>query len=1517
MKRFFLLCTLCLSCWTVSFAQLPNGTIAPDFTATDLDGTSHNLYDLLEAGKTVYLDISATWCGPCWNYHNTHAFRDLWDARGPGGTNEVYCFFIEGDAATNTACLYGPAGCVGGTQGDWVTGTPYPIIESASIASLYAITYFPTIYCICPADKKVYVAGQLSATALWNFRNTRCAAPPITYNLNNSTNVKCINTNTGAIDISPGGGTGTYTYSWSSGQVTQDLNNIPAGTYTVSITSGGITFVSNPIEVLAPALPLSAEVVNMTLVGCNGVLGSITILGIGVWNSNYSYHWQNGQNTETATALSPGQYRATVTDANGCTTTVVQTVAPPVYPTAAIAPPGTITCAQTSIQLNAAGSDSGPDFSYQWYASNGGNIVSGGTTLTPVVNAAGNYTFQIINAVTTCTAFLATSVTANLTQPTADAGAAGVVSCPIPLDTLQGSGSSGTNYAYSWTGGTIVSGGNTLSPVVGAPAVYTLIVTNTTNGCTKTSTTSVTGYNTPPSLSTTGGSLTCVADTIVLSTSTNSGNPTFVWTGPNGYTSTLQSPTVDTSGTYSVVVNDTITGCSNTATATVIVSTDGPGATATADALTCVLDLSTVLGNTLDTNATYSWVGPNGFTADTSTFIIGVSGQYNLVVTDPDNGCTSATSVIVADNTAPPTASAVAPGNLNCNTAQMVLNGSGSAQGNNISYSWTTTDGNIIEGENTDSPLVNAVGSYLLLVSNSSNGCTSTAAATVAQSSQVSADLSNQSNVLCFGGSSGAATVAGLGGNGTYSYAWSNGGTMATNANLSAGVYLVTLTDGENCTASVSATITQPNILLANVMVGHQSMSGVNDGSVSTNPTGGTAGYTYLWSNGANTQNITDLAPGNYMVTVGDANGCIVVRTVTVNAFDCALAATISGQNVTCFDDANGVATVDQIGGAEPLTFLWSNGAMTQSISGLSAGTYTVNVTDANNCPASLDIEILEPTQLFGNASATHETFAGANNGTAIANPTGGSGSYTYLWSTNATTQGITNLAPGTYTVEVTDQNACSLVRTVVVNAFSCAIASSNTVTDVNCPGANSGTVALALVGGTAPYTYSWSNGATTSTISNLAGGTYTATIFDVNQCQTVSVATVNEPMPFTPWDVQVSHTTCPNDGTGAAAATIAGGTAPYTFLWSNGATGSNLSNVNAGTYTVRATDAHGCTTGTSVIVASNDQEIPMVSAQNATIALNNSGNVTITTAAIGAQFSDNCGIASSVITPNTFSCAQLGAQEVTLTVTDLSGLTNATTVTVTIVDTEVPVVICPGNLAVCPSDNIVNYQPATAQDNCLILSGQWAQTSGLPSGAEFPAGTTIQTFTFTDASGNVGNCSFNVTVTPPVTFDNVAITNDHNNLGVGAVNITFSGGISPYTFSWLLGGVVVATTEDIEGLAQGNYDVVITDAQGCTYTLEGITVGNSVSVKEPSWLSGVSLQPNPTSDLTQVIFATPLNSRLEIAVIDATGRVLKTQISDQAKQVTINCVDLPSGMYTLRFRSNQEIGTRKLIVIK
>lgn len=139
----------------ISAASAQVGATAPDFTVVDINGTSHNLYSYLNSGKVVLLDVSATWCGPCWNFHNAHYLEDLYTEFGPNGTNEVVVLFYEGDAATGANALNGTGGS---TQGDWVTGTPYPIINEAPLQlnlNIFAPLGFPTINVISCADKKI------------------------------------------------------------------------------------------------------------------------------------------------------------------------------------------------------------------------------------------------------------------------------------------------------------------------------------------------------------------------------------------------------------------------------------------------------------------------------------------------------------------------------------------------------------------------------------------------------------------------------------------------------------------------------------------------------------------------------------------------------------------------------------------------------------------------------------------------------------------------------------------------------------------------------------------------------------------------------------------------------------------------------------------------------------------------------------------------------------------------------------------------------------------------------------------------------------------------------------------------------------------------------------------------------------------------------------------------------------------------------------------------------------------
>ena len=274
-KLFFLL--LSVAVFSTSYAQLPDNSIAPDWTLRDLNGNTHHLYAYLDSGYTVFIDISAAWCGPCWAYHNTHALRDLYENHGPAGapgvlsgtTNDAMVFYIEGESTNTTAQLRG-VGTSGTThadftQGDWVTGTPYPMIDSGTYAntfnSNYAVNYFPTIYKICP-DRRTTEVGQLTASALYSSVgtcvNATTANDPsmVTYTGQDFTfcgslDVKAILQNHGTATLTSAtiqvlqGSTVLTTYNWSGSLAKYATANVNIGTVATTSTSGVVVKITS------------------------------------------------------------------------------------------------------------------------------------------------------------------------------------------------------------------------------------------------------------------------------------------------------------------------------------------------------------------------------------------------------------------------------------------------------------------------------------------------------------------------------------------------------------------------------------------------------------------------------------------------------------------------------------------------------------------------------------------------------------------------------------------------------------------------------------------------------------------------------------------------------------------------------------------------------------------------------------------------------------------------------------------------------------------------------------------------------------------------------------------------------------------------------------------------------------------------------------------------------------------------------------------------------------------------
>lgn len=948
------------------------------------------------------------------------------------------------------------------------------------------------------------------------------APPPVTAAIVDFNNVLCFGGNTGFLLAEGGGGTPPYTYLWSNGQTNAMAMNLAAGTYTVTVTgaSGSGTATATATVTQPTAIALNTSVAgNITCAVPSVTVTANTSGGTGP----YSYNWSNGDTGNPAEYSEPGQHSLTVTDDNGCTKTAVFTINANINPPNAVAgPPGTLTCVQSQTTLNGTGSSTGGNISYLWTASNGGNIVSGATTLMPVVNAAGTYTLVVTNNTNGCTASSFTTVTSNANPPNASA-TGGTLTCVVNSVTISANSTTpGVTYAWSGPSGFTSTQQN---PVVNTAGNYIVTVTNPANNCTNTAT-AVVNQNTvaPTADATVNGILTCTVNSVQLNLATNAGGAGFSWTGPGGFTSTQQNPGVSVPGIYVGTVTNPTNGC--TASDSVVVSQNiaAPGASAAPSGqLNCAVSTVQINGSSPAQPVTYSWAGPNNFTSTQQNPSVSVPGTYILTVTSGANGCVSTASATVVQNITPPTVSIAQPANLNCNNNTIQINATASSQGTEFSYLWTTTNGNIVSGATTLTPIVSLAGTYNLVITNTTNACTATGSTSVSQTPPVTA-TATATAVNCNGGSNGSATVTPGGGAGNFTIAWSTGGTTPTISNLPAGTYTVTVTDAENCSATASATVTQPAVLQANATATAETSNGANDGTATAAPSGGTMPYAYLWSNNGMTATITGLAPGTYTVTVGDINGCTAVQTVTVNSFNCNIAASITASNVSCHGADDGSASVNVTGAAQPVSYLWSNGENTASVDSLSPGSYSVSILDANGCPATLSTSITEPAILSANATATAETGANFDDGTASAQPAGGTAPYTYLWSNDSTTATITGLTPGNYTVTVGDANACNVIQTVVVNSFNCTAVASISSVDVSCPESSDGQATVTLQGGTLPYQYTWSNGDTTATSTNLTTGVYTVSVVDADGCFVSASDTIVSN------DTQAPMIACPGD---------------------------------------------------------------------------------------------------------------------------------------------------------------------------------------------------------------------------------------------------------------------------------------------------------------------------------------------------------------------------------------------------
>lgn len=657
------------------------------------------------------------------------------------------------------------------------------------------------------------------------------------------------------------------------------------------------------------------------------------------------------------------------------------------------------------------------------------------------------------------------------------------------------------------------------------------------------------------------------------------GEAHYDWMGPNlNNADTLQNVNVDSVATYTLIVTPvTGAGCNDTLHYTV----------KGRDTIKLNMSIPTPIkcyGGTGDAMATevnglaaftYQWLPAGG----TNALATGLSaGTYSVSVTD-SNGCEATGTVTL---TQPPRV-VVATSFTTATCGKSNGSVSCSVTGGLSPYTYLWSPG----GNTTNSMTGLSAGTYTIEVTDL-NGCTSSNYVTISQSF-VTATMGRIVNVSCFGGNNGTATVNPTGGITPYTYAWTpSGGTSITGTGLTAGSYTVTVTDGSGCTATAKATITQPTQLTATISATNNVLCNGGTGSATATAGGGTSPYTYAWTpNGGTTANATGLTAGPYTVTVTDKNGCTATAKATITQ-PLVLTINITDTHASC-NLPNGSATANITGGTSPFTYTWTPSAQTNATAtGLGVGSYTVNVVDKNHCTSSATVSITQPSLMSASVNVINNVSCfNGNNGSASVTPTGGTSPYTYLWMPSAQTTAIAaNLYALTYTVSVNDANGCSATLTVTLTQPTQLTATINEPTFI-CKD-STGILIAEVGGGTSPYTYSWSSGATTSiaTVTPFATRDYSVTVTDNRGCTTTAniVLTYGPSLSLT---VKGKASVCSGDST-LLCGFAAGGEGLYNYVWEPGnSTGACLIVAPTVTsiYTLSVIDQCGATTtvGTTV----------------------------------------------------------------------------------------------------------------------------------------------------------------------------------------------------------------------------------------------------------------------------------------------------------------------------------------------
>ncbi|MBC7862118.1 MAG: gliding motility-associated C-terminal domain-containing protein [Bacteroidia bacterium] len=1063
-------------------------------------------------------------------------------------------------------------------------------------------------------------------------------------------------------------------------------------------------------------------------------------------NGAASYTWTPAASLSCTNCANPVASPTTTTtysvtgNTAGCTgsATTTVTVNPNPVPVANNTGPY---CAGSTITLSAGGGTS-----YSWSGPGAyTSLAQNPTRPASTTLMSGVYTVTVTTG--TCTATTTTSVTVNA-LPIITVNSTSICAGQTTATLTAGGGNT-----YAWSAGTSSPTGTTVTASPATTTQYT--VTGTAlSGCVSTAVATVT-VNALPVITVTNTGPYCAGTTIQLNAT---GGTNYSWTGPSSFAAAIQNPTILNStsaeaGTYSATVTDA-NGCFTSGTTTVVVNTAlVPGLSSNSPL--CDGDN---LNLTCTNGAAWSWTGPNTFSSAVQNPVVTAasplaSGTYSLSLTDA-NGCVGTGTVAVVVN-ALPTVTVNSP--TVCNGTVANLNAGGA-----VNYAWSAGTSSSSGSSVTASPTITT---QYTVTGTDANNCANVATSTVTINALPLVTVNSPN--ICPG------TTANLTAGGASTYAWTAGTSSASGANVTAtpastSQFTVTGTDVNGCVSTAVSTVTVNALLVIDAGITDTVCIGNN---ILLNATG-PAGTTFTWSPGnlsGAAQSIVANTTTTFSLSGVDANGCTGTDSVLITVPGSIILNT-SSVSTLCFGSCDGQANVLAIpssGAFAVYTYLWTTGGTGAGVTAVCAGNYSVTVTNNAGCTATTSVTVNQPTAVTASASATTPASCnGICDGSTMINANGGSGTFTYVWSSVGVGNNPTNLCAGNYTCVVADGNNCSVPVSVSITEPTSISVTTNPVSTI-CVGQTANLSANAL-GGNGGYVYTWTGGTTPTNLANVTASpvvtsSYTVSVTDVNGCAaaTASVTVnLNSPLGIS---ASADVTICAGQTT-PLSATANGGNGVFTYTWATGTTPATGQSVNANpstntTYTVTVTD--GCNTppvSDTVVVTVNQLPVLGITSSVQTgcapLCLSFSASSTTTTASINWVFTDGQTTSNN---PNPNMCFTLpGNYGAAISVTDLNGCQNTFSNTNLVTVDPVPVALFDyGPQPVTEGSPFVTFTDQSTGTNITNWDWSFGDALGSTSTQQNPsfdfggAGTFTVSLIVTSAQGCTNNVSTQIIIEP------------------------------------------------------------------------------------------------------------------------------------------------------------------------